>query len=138
MNRSQATRQAPRRHRSGASGPVRLVLTRSRALVRERLGPFRLLVVVKSLQWPIRSLTGSIARRIRRDQGLVAFGCEGGRFAGNPAYLFLHMSRHSAVRCVWISSSRATVEHVRSQGLAAERRWSLAGIRAASVLPGTS
>src|SRR3954447_21611937 len=116
--------------RSAVSGLVGRLLTRSRAFVRERLGPFRLLVIVKSLQWPIRSLTGAIARRIRRDQGLVVFGCEGGRFAGNPAYLFLHMSRHPPLRSVWIGSPRAPVELSGSRGLAAEPGWSLAGIRA--------
>jgi CDP-glycerol glycerophosphotransferase (TagB/SpsB family) len=87
-----------------------------------------LLLIVRTLQWPIRALTRPILRRIPRNPRLVAFGAASNRFADNPAYAFLACAPSTTVRCVWISGSAATVAQVRALGWRAERRWHPRGI----------
>jgi len=110
---------------------VRAVLARLRRFGRERIGAFRLLVAIRLVQWPVRALASRLSRTIRRDPRLIAFGATSNRFADNSAYLFLHMAASADMRCVWVSGSKETVEHVRSAGYEAVRRWSVAGIRVA-------
>lgn len=102
-----------------------------RRFVRERIGIFRVVFVFRLLQWPLRVVARQIASRLRRDDGLIAFGADHDRFADNAAYLFVHMSRHTDTTCVWISGSSELVERLRAMGLRAERRWSPAGVRVA-------
>jgi CDP-glycerol glycerophosphotransferase (TagB/SpsB family) len=99
-----------------------------RQLAREQIGTFRLLLLLRLVQWPFRSLLRPIVRRMPRDPSLVAFGAASNRFADNPAYAFLAASASASLRCVWISGSRATVAKVRSLGLRAEHRWRPRGI----------
>ncbi len=69
-----------------------------------------------------------------RRQNLWVFGSwRGTRFADNARYLFLYCSSANLanVECVWISSSHAIVQQLRQNGLVAQHKWSLAGIRAA-------
>jgi CDP-glycerol glycerophosphotransferase (TagB/SpsB family) len=99
-----------------------------RRLARERIGTFRMLLLVRLAQWPLRALTRPLLRRLPRDPSLVAFGAASNRFADNPAYAFLACTGSPHLRCVWISGSSATVERVRRLGLRAERRWSPRGI----------
>jgi CDP-glycerol glycerophosphotransferase (TagB/SpsB family) len=103
-------------------------MTRLRSFARSRVGTFRVLFLLRLLQWPIRALTRPLLRRLPRDPGLVAFGAASGRFADNPAYAFLAASGGAGLRCVWISGSARTVELLREHGLEAERRWSWRGI----------
>lgn len=100
-----------------------------RAIVREKIGTFRVLLVLRLLQWPVRAVTRPLIRRLKRDPSLVVFGAASGRFADNPAYAFLACADDPDLHCVWISRSRATVAHIRSLGLRAERRWHPRGIR---------
>ena len=102
-----------------------------RRLSRERIGTYRVLFVSRLVQWPLRAASRPIIRRTRRDPHLVAFGGSGGRFADNAAYLFLHMTGATDLRCVWVSPSATTVAHLRSLGLDAVRRWSWEGVRVA-------
>jgi CDP-glycerol glycerophosphotransferase (TagB/SpsB family) len=102
-----------------------------RSFGRTRIGTFRLLVLLRLVQWPIRSATRPLLRRLPRDPSLVAFGAASERFADNPAYAFLGMASDPSVSCVWISGSSAIVERLRAAGLPAERRWSGRGMRAA-------
>ena len=69
---------------------------------------------------------------IRRDPRLIAFGGPFGRFTDNPAYLFLHKSAHSELRCVWVSDSKPLVSRLQGLGLDAVTRWSLPGVRVAA------
>jgi CDP-glycerol glycerophosphotransferase (TagB/SpsB family) len=100
-----------------------------RRLARERIGTFRMLLLVRLVQWPVRALTRPLLRRLPRDPSLVAFGAASDRFADNPAYAFLACRDSPHLRCVWVSGSPATVDRVRRLGLHAERRWSPGGIR---------
>lgn len=102
-----------------------------RRLVRERIGIFRVVFAVRILQWPVRLLTRVVSRRIPRNEKLIAFGADAGRFADNAAYLYLHMSRESDLECVWITGSPDVVDGLRASGLRAERRWTPGGIRVA-------
>jgi CDP-glycerol glycerophosphotransferase (TagB/SpsB family) len=106
-------------------------MTRLRSFARSRVGTFRVLFLLRLLQWPIRSLTRPLLRRVPRDPALVAFGAASDRFADNPAYAFLAASQAPDLRCVWISGSTRTVDLLRRHGLRAERRWSWAGISVA-------
>ena len=94
-----------------------------RSLAREQIGTFRLLLLLRLVQWPARALTRPIIRRLPRDPRLVAFGAASNRFADNPAYAMFACSGASSLRCVWISGSSRTVAHVRRLGLRAEHRW---------------
>src|SRR4051794_22414920 len=96
--------------------------------VRERVGSFRVRLMIRLLQWPIRAVMRPVVSRLPRDAKLVAFGGFLDRFADNPAYLFLHMAESSSMRCVWISGSKDTVARVRAAGYEAAHRWSPRGI----------
>lgn len=100
-----------------------------REWVRNRVGTFEALFVVRCVQWPLRALTRPLLRWMRRDPSLVVFGAAANRFADNPAYAFLAASADNRLTCVWISGSRAVVERLRARGLRAERRWSVRGVR---------
>lgn len=99
-----------------------------RQLAREQIGTFRLLLVLRLLQWPFRAMTRPIVRRVPRDPSLVTFGAASNRFADNPAYAFVACAESTELRCVWISGSRRTVATVRGLGLRAELRWHPRGI----------
>lgn len=98
---------------------------------REQVGTFRLLLLLRLLQWPLRAVTRPIIRRVPRDATLAVFGAASERFADNPAYAFIGCARVPGVRCVWISGSRATVARVRRHGFEAHLRWSPRGLWAA-------
>jgi CDP-glycerol glycerophosphotransferase (TagB/SpsB family) len=102
-----------------------------RSFGRARIGTFRLLVLLRLVQWPIRGVTRPVLRRIPREPSLIAFGAASERFADNPAYSFLALVASPSLRCVWISGSAATVERLRAAGLPAERRWSRRGVAVA-------
>jgi CDP-glycerol glycerophosphotransferase (TagB/SpsB family) len=94
------------------------------------IGVERVVNLVGLAQLPFLTLLGMVLRRLPRDPGLVAFGAPLDRFADNSAYLFLHMSdARRDLRPVWISGSAKVVAELRQRGLAAELRWSLAGVR---------
>lgn len=105
--------------------------TMVRRLGRERLGTFRLLLLLRAVQWPLRSVLRPLVSRLPRDSRLIAFGASSDRFADNAAYLYLHMSSAADPKCVWVSGSRAVVDDLHQRGLAAEYRWSRAGVRVA-------
>jgi CDP-glycerol glycerophosphotransferase (TagB/SpsB family) len=98
---------------------------------REQIGTFRLLFLLRLVQWPFRALTRPLVRRMPRDEDLAVFGAASERFADNPAYAFLACAGAHGLRCVWISGSRETVRHVRGLGLDARLRWSPGGVAAA-------
>jgi len=99
---------------------------------REQIGTFRLLFLLRLVQWPIRALTRPIVSRNPRNDALAVFGAASERFADNPAYAFLACAEAGGgVRCVWISGSRATVARVRALGYEAHLRWSPRGVAAA-------
>lgn len=103
---------------------------RVRWLIR-KIGVERVVVLVHLLQLPLQMLLGAFVGALRRDPRTVVLGSPLDRFADNSAYLFLHMSASCPdVKAVWISGSPAVVADLRGRGLAAERRWSLAGMRA--------
>jgi CDP-glycerol glycerophosphotransferase (TagB/SpsB family) len=102
-----------------------------RSFGRARIGTFRLLLLLRLVQWPIRGVSRPVLRRFPRDPSLVAFGATSERFADNPAYAFLALAPDARVRCVWISGSSATVARLRAAGLPAERRWSRRGVAVA-------
>lgn len=94
------------------------------------IGVERVVVLVGLLQLPLLRLVGALVRRFPRDPRIVALGAPLDRFADNSAYLFLHMSRFCPdLNPVWISGSPEVVAQLRERGLAAELRWSRAGIR---------
>lgn len=101
-----------------------------RRLVR-RLGGYRLVLPLRLAELPLReSVRWAVARR-RRDPMSLVFGSSLERFADNSAYLYLYMSAHCPeVTCTWITGSREVVNRLRGAGLRAERRWSVAGLRA--------
>ncbi len=80
------------------------------------------------LETALRPALRAVLRRVPRDPALLAFGAPLDRFADNPAYLFLHLSQHSRLRCVWVSGSDEVVARLRRAGLRAERRWSVRGV----------
>jgi CDP-glycerol glycerophosphotransferase (TagB/SpsB family) len=102
-----------------------------RSFGRARIGTFRLLLLLRLVQWPIRGVSRPVLRRLPRDPSLVAFGATSERFADNPAYAFLAAAQDDGVRSVWISGSPATVARLRAAGLPAEHRWSRRGIAVA-------
>lgn len=98
-----------------------------RRFARERIGAYRMLFVLRLAQWPQRTALRGALRRVPRDPRLIAFGASGSRFGDNTAYLYLHMSRHTDFRCVWVAASTPVVEQLLSLGLDAVRRRSLRG-----------
>jgi CDP-glycerol glycerophosphotransferase (TagB/SpsB family) len=88
-------------------------------------------LLLRLLQWPLRALARPIVRRVPRDAALAVFGSASERFADNPAYAFIGCAGQPGVRCVWISGSRATVDHLRRAGFEAHLRWSRRGMWAA-------
>lgn len=98
-----------------------------RSFGREQIGTFRLLWLLRLLQWPLRAITRPLVRLVPRDATLAAFGAASGRFADNPAYAFLACEEAPGLRCVWISGSRRTVAHLRRHGFDAFLRWSPRG-----------
>jgi hypothetical protein len=92
-----------------------------RSFGRARIGTFRLLVLLRLVQWPIRGVTRPVLRRIPREPSLIAFGAASERFADNPAYSFLALVASPSLRCVCISGSAATVERLRAAGLSAAK-----------------
>jgi CDP-glycerol glycerophosphotransferase (TagB/SpsB family) len=101
---------------------------RIRAIGLPQIGNFRLLLITRVIQWPMRAVIRTVLPRLPRDRRLVAFGSRGGRLVDNSAYLFLHMSEHSSLRCVWVSESQDIVDELSAQGHEAVRRWSVRGI----------
>ena len=99
-----------------------------RSFVRGRVGSYRVLFVLRVAQWPLRACLRPLTLHVPRDQSLLAFGAASNRFAGNSAYLYLHMSERDDVRCVWVSGSRAVVAALRQRDLAAVYRWSIPGM----------
>lgn len=90
----------------------------------------RVVVLVRLLQLPFLTLLGALVSRLPRDPRTVVLGSPLDRFADNSAYLFLHMSSSRPdLKAVWISGSPKVVAALRERGLAAELRWSGAGIR---------
>jgi CDP-glycerol glycerophosphotransferase (TagB/SpsB family) len=94
------------------------------------IGVERVVALVGLLQLPFLTLLGAVVRRLPRDPRIVALGAPLDRFADNSAYLFLHMSTSCPdLEPVWISGSPKVVAELRERGLAAELRWSRAGIQ---------
>lgn len=94
------------------------------------IGVERVVAVVGLVQLPFLALVAAVVRRLPRDPRIVALGAPLDRFADNSAYLYLHMSQSCPdLRPVWISGSPEVVAHLRGRGLAAELRWSRAGVR---------
>jgi len=94
------------------------------------IGVERVVALVGLVQLPLLALLGAVVRRLPRDPRIVALGAPLDRFADNSAYLFLHLSAaRSDLKPVWITGSPKVVAELRERGLAAELRWSLAGIR---------
>src|SRR4051812_12239009 len=75
---------------------------------------------------PLRALSGLV----RRDEHLLVFGGNAGRFSDNGRYLFLGLADQPVFRCVWITGKRSVRDEIRSMGFEAEMRWSPGGVRA--------
>ncbi len=99
-----------------------------RDAARSRVGTFRMLFVLRLVQWPLRACLRALLRRFPRDPSLLAFGADGNRFADNAAYLFLHMSQSRDLRCVWVTGSRTVARALRERDLDAVHRWSARGV----------
>lgn len=120
--------------RANLRSPV-LIRVRHWLLVRRTtraLGVHRLERVVTRAQWPLQQLIDVLLRHIPRDHRLVVMGSPSERFADNAAHLFLYLSDRPerTISPVWISGSKTVVERLRTNGYAAELRWSWSGIRA--------
>jgi len=95
----------------------------------QRIGAARAVLPLRIAELPLRFVVRSVVSRCPRDPSLLVFGASSDRFADNPAYLFLHLSRaSSSLRCVWITDSRELVRRLRENGFAAELRWSGPGL----------
>ena len=101
-----------------------------RSTVRQ-LGGARVLLPFRIAELPLRVAARLVVSRIPRDRSLLVFGAPLDRFADNPAYLFLHLSRTApSLRCVWITNSKDLVARLRESGYSAELRWSARGVLA--------
>jgi CDP-glycerol glycerophosphotransferase (TagB/SpsB family) len=110
-----------------------IALRRSRAIrtIVRAIGVHRVLAAFGLLQLPFLRVAETLLPLLPRNRSLVVMGAPLDRFADNAAYLYVHMAQHSSsLRVVWITSSGATVDRLRSYGLDARIRWSCGGVAA--------
>ena len=62
-----------------------------------------------------------------RNRKKLVFGSYKNLFTDNSKYLFLEYSKRPAIKAIWITGDANLVASLRSQGLAAHKRWSLTG-----------
>ncbi|WP_330949204.1 CDP-glycerol glycerophosphotransferase family protein [Virgibacillus sp. MG-45] len=70
-----------------------------------------------------------LSRLIPKSNRLVVFGGESGQgFRGNSKFLFLMMTKHPDLTCVWISKNDRVVEQLRAEGYLSWKHHSWRGI----------
>lgn len=90
--------------------------------------------VAKLAVRPLTAIAYLASGLFGRNPSVWAFSCRGDKFSDNTKHLFIHITENCPDICaIWISSSRDTLQAVRSAGGRAYARWSPRGIMAATL-----